>query len=524
MVYVSSSNQVQSLTDEALASTIIPVTSDASAFTSVTASPMEGHDPEELPIELKIPLPPSNDGSDEEMDTKPTVYTRALDPISVSVVREDTHPEERGVIPKGPLADAKGGPPPADVPVPSPISLEELAHLVELERYQRSRTLSIQTDMDRLSLSCGLDRRLISTFSVAYGNLIDQYKTDDQAGFAGLYEACEQLKASCQTAGAAICPANPNTEQNALRPEDLERRSCVLMLPPEDQGVILGFLNRIRTEPNFLSDRISSMSPSERTALTSSYHPAGIDFSVLPNHSHGKTQFYSRDSQMMKLSRRMDNLHRFHNQDPLFALLYGVFDSSSRPGSSEHSRRTDIWSTTCARNFTEGFMEGKPGSDELVIAALDAFANFQDWSLKPMIETYLMKILAGGSFFLDLQSSPAMTSNDPIEMHTAKAAIAEADFFDKALIDLFGLLTTGPRNQAVPETALIFIHAILRKIEDQKHRLRAKRFILCRWYFATFISSIVVYPEVSSPISLLPSELRVIGTWSYDDTPHWRCC
>lgn len=479
-----------------LASTIMPVTSDASAFTSVTASPMEVHDPEELPIELKIPLPPSSHDSDEEVDTDTKVHTRALDPISVPVIKEDVHPKDKDLIPKGPLANAKGGPPPADVPGPSPISLEELAHLVELERYQRSRTFSIETDMDRLSLSCGLDRRLISTFSVAYGNLIDQYKTDDQAGFAGLYEACEQLKASCQTAGATICPAGPNMEQDTLRPEDLDRRSCVLMLPPEDQGVILTFLNRIRTEPNFLSDRISSMSPSERTALTSSYHPAGIDFSVLPNHSHGKTQFYSRDSQMMKLSRRMDNLHRFHNQDPLFALLYGVFDSSSRPGSSEHFRRTDIWSTTCARNFTEGFIEGKPGSDELVIAALDAFANFQDWSLKPKVETYLMKILAEGSFLLDLESSPAMTSNDPIETHNAKAAIAEADFFDKALTDLFGLLTTGSRNQAVPETALIFIHAILRKIEDQKHRIRAKHFILCRWYFATFISSIVVYPEV----------------------------
>lgn len=476
----------------------MPVTSDASAFTSVTASPLKAQDPEELPIELEIPLPPSNVDSDEEVDTEAKVQVGALNPTSVPIHREDVHPEDTHLIPKGPLADLNGGTSPAEALAPPSFSLEELAHLVELERYQRSRTFSIETDMDRLSLSCGLDRRLISTFSVAYGNLIDQYKTDDQAGFAGLYEACEQLKASCDTAGANINFTGSNLGKDPFLPEDLERQSCVQMLPPEDQGILVAFLTWIRTESIFLSDRIASMSPWELTALTSSYHPAGIDFSVLPNHSHGKTQFYSRDSQMMKLSRRMDNLHRFHNQDPLFALLYGVFDSSSMPGSSEHFRRTEIWSTVCARNFIEAYTEPKPGSDELVIAALDAFANFQDWSMKPMIETYLAKVLAEASIFLDPEASQAMTFNDPIEMHNAKAAIAEADFFDKALTDLFGLLTTEPRNQAVPETALAFIHAILRKIEDRKLRLRAKHFLVCRWYFATFVSSIVVYPEVSS--------------------------
>ena len=480
----------------------MPVPSDASAFTSVTASPMEAHNLEELPIELKIPLPPSIVDSDEEVDNEAKVRNGGLDPTSAPVNNEDVHPGNTDPIPQGPFANTIGGLPPAEARTPSLVSLEELAHLVELEKCQRSWTSSIETDSDRLSLSCGLDRRLISTLAIAYGNLIDQYKTDDQAGFGGLYERCEQLKASCDTARATSSPAGSSPGQDALRPKDLERRSGVQLLPTEDQTIIITFLTRIRTEPDFLSDRISSMSPSELTALTSSYHPAGIDFSVLPNHSHGKTQFFSRDSQMMKLSRRMDNLYRFHNQDPLFALLYGVFDSSSRPGSSEHLRRTDIWSTVCARNFTEGLTGGKPCSDELAMATLDAFANFQDWDMKPMIQAYLTKVLAEGSFLLDPHGQ-AMTSTDPIETHNARVAVAEAGFFDKALTDLFGLLTTEPRNRAIPETALTFVHAILRKIEDGKLRLRAKHFIVCRWYFATFLSSIVVYPEVSSVILLL---------------------
>ena len=502
MIYLFSYSEARALTNKALASTIIPLPSDASAFTSVTTSPMEAQDPEELPMELKIPLPPSINGSDEEADNAAKVLPGGLDPTDVPVNKDEVHPEETDPIPKGlPMVELPGSTP-AEVYTTSLVSLEELAHLVDLEMSQRGRTLSIDVDMDRLSLSCGLDRRLISTLSIAYGNLIDQYKTNDQAGFGGLYEACEQLKVSCDTATATAKLTGPNLEGDLLRPEDLEARSGIRMLPADDQSIIVAFILRIRTEPNFLSDRVSSMSPSELTALTSSYHPAGIDFSVLPNHSHGKTQFYSKDSQMMKLSRRMDNLHRFHEQDPLFALLYGVFDSSSRSGSLEYFRRTDIWSTVCARNFTEGFNQAKPGSDELAIATLDAFANFQDWGRKPTIETYLMKLLAEGSYLLDPEHQ-AMASNDSVETQNAKAAIAEAEFFDKALTDLFGLLTTEPLNQAVPETALTFIHAILRKIEDRKLRALAKDFIVCRWYFATFISSIVVYPEVCSLIQLL---------------------
>ncbi|KAK4691202.1 hypothetical protein P7C71_g5750, partial [Lecanoromycetidae sp. Uapishka_2] len=155
-----------------------------------------------------------------------------------------------------------------------------------------------------------------------------------------------------------------------------------------------------------------------------------------------------------------------------------VFDSSARPGSNEDLHRTEIWSTTCARNFTEAFTGARSGSEEFAIAALDGFANFQDWSLKPKMESYLIRILAEGSFLLDQPLQPPAHSKEPIEMHHASAAIREAEFFEKALTDLFELLTTQLNQQpqqAVPESVLTFVHATLRKIEDSDHKLRATR-------------------------------------------------
>ena len=479
---------------KALASTIMAVTSEPSPFTSLTASPMESHDPDDLPLELKVPLPTSSACSDRDEEKGKHIEEMARHsprPPEEEIYQEGKEPMAISDIEKTmAVEDAE------ESPDPSCISLDELAQLVKLEAYQKHLALSARTTVERLILSCGLDRRLISTFSIAYGDMIDQYKTDDQAGFAGLYEACEQLKSSNKIVGRSSIDFGPDVEDTRSQSSSFGGKSTFRALPKGDQDNLLTFLTRIRTDPNFLSDRISQLSPTELTALTSSYHPAGIDFSILQNHSHGKSQFFSRDSQMMKLSRRMDNLQWFHKKDPFFALLYCVFDSTAAAGSREYNQRMQIWSTVCARTMVDGFGGSRPGSDELAIASLDAFANLQDWPLKPRIALYLMGILAKGAFLLESPTSISVNFKEPIETHNARTAIAEADFFEDALLDLFGLLAADGGRQAVPESALAFARAVLHHIDDPKIRLRAQQFIVIRWYFATFISSVTVYPEV----------------------------
>jgi len=471
------------------------VTSEPSPFTSVTASPIEPHESDDLPIELKVPLPTSSACSDAEEEKGEIVADSANEVFKSE--EEESHSDIKIPVaeePKDVFTEIPRPEEPHDLPA---VTLAELARLVELEAYQKRQALLAQTRLGNLRLSCGLDKRLISTLSIAYGDLIDQYKTDDQAGFAGLYEACEQLKSSCSNASASVVDQDKDNGETPLQQMDTDGRNSIQTLPLEDQKNMLTFLSQLRTDPDFLAERISHLSSTELTALTSSYHPAGIDFSILQNHSHGKSQFFSRDSQMMKLSRRMDNVRWFHIQDPFFALLYGAFDTSTMPGSYEYTRRMEIWSAVCARTMTEGFGGSRPGSDELAIASLDAFASIQDWSLKPKVEVYLMSVLTKGAFLLEPHASQPVNFKEPLETHNAKAAVAEADFFENALLDLCDLLTASDIQRAVPASALTFAHAVLRRIEDPKLRLRAQQFIVIRWYFATFISSIAVYPEVS---------------------------
>lgn len=510
----------------ALASTIMAVTSDASPLTSVTASPMESHDSDQIPIELKIPLPSSSACSDEEEEPGKNAE---------EIVQNWSKPQESGLHGiheraqnwrPGEGKDMRPEAHESEEPLDHRITVEEVAQLVELEAYQKRRTLSAHAEIRELSLSCGLRRRLINTLSIAYGNMIDQYKTDDQAGFAGLFEAGESLKAACERRTASQEYTSQGSRQDIQDAAGIEDRPGIHMLPAAEQEILVRFITQIRTDPGFLSEKISRLSHAELTALTSSYHPAGIDFSILQNHSHGKSQFFSRDSQMMKLSRRMDNLHHFHTQDPFFALLYSVFDSSARLGSQEYLRRQHVWSIACAQTMIQGFGGPRPGSDEFAIASFDAFSHIQNWGLTSKMETYIMDVLAKGSFLVDASTNQAVNFKEPLETTNAKAAVAEADFFENALTDLFDILGTQRFQHAVPVEALAFAHAVLREIDDSKLRLRAQQFIVIRWYFATFISSIAVYPEVCPRLSprFLVCKLIGIGPWRHDDTVHWRKC
>ena len=458
---------------------------------------------EDLPIELKIPLPSSSSCSDRDEELGMNTENMPVGTIDPG----DRKPDEAKMIEQEEQEDQMQGDSSSrnqtsimvETAPETVITVAELAHLVRTEDFYQREALSRKARISEMCASCGLRKRLINTSSIAYGNMIDQFKIDDQAGFAGIYEACEQLKASWASI-SSLNKAAPGLAQSIPPKNTAQRRSPAFnMLQKTDQEVIMAFITKLRKDPGYLADRISALTPGELTALTATYHPPGIDFSILQNHSYGKSQFFSRDSQMMKLSRRMDNLHHFHNQDPFFAIVFGIFDPFAKPGSQEFSRRQEVWSTTCARVMIEGFVGSKPGSDEFTIATLDAFCNHKDWPLLPKFELYFMGLLEKGSFLLEAPSEYSIDFKDSLETHNAKAVVAEADFFDDALTRLVDVLGTTRYRQAVPSKTLSLAHAILQKIDDPKLRLRAQQFIVIRWYFATYISSIVVYPEVSSP-------------------------
>lgn len=410
--------------------------------------------------------------------------------------REHLHSSENTLFPESDTGEStkleQDWPPTSRSPS---VSLEDLVRLHSDTGYQKRRALSAAARMDQLALSNGLGRRLTRTLWVAYGNMIDQYKTDDQAGFRGLYEASDRLNVICHNTQTTRTGDLGSHEGSTPSRSNLERcPSWIRTLSVLDRRSILALLSQIRANSDFLADRLANLSPVQLAALTSSYHPAGIDLSILANHSHGATDLYSQDSQMMKLSRRMDNLRCFHTQDPFFIMIYCCFDASAKPGSCEYIRRNAVWSSICAKLI----MQSKSGSDEFIIAVADAFMGFEAWKVRPELEIYLLETLSTGLFLADPPNPEADLGNTTLD-GIARNALRESEFFDAAISRLFRLLASELKTHFLPRTCLDFICSTLREVPDPELRRKAKVFLITRWYFASLLSSVLMYPEVSCP-------------------------
>lgn len=446
------------------------------------------------PIELEIPLPPSRasslyEGAEEQVET-----SKVTGPVlTENETWEQGLPKcDRGQDDEIKIMDA-----PMDfhtdmTDTPS-VSLDDLGRLFELEQYVSRHAQSVRSELDELFRSATMSRRLIHTSSLAYCNLINHFRSNDHGGFAGAYQACEEVVDDCTQAGGL--PPQAQSESGGAdkwEVQDLEgqSRSWIQKLPAANQDDIVEFISMIRTDRTFLSDCISRLSSSELHALTSSYQFSGSGDSVLQNYIRTQSRNHGKYRAAGKLTPVIETLREFHQKDILFALLHGVFDDSAKQGSQEYLLRTDVWSKACARLL----IAGKQGSEDFVVTMLDAFSRFQEWKLKPKMEMYLMKLLNEGAFLLD--PPPPADFKQPIEIQNAQAVIAISNFFDKALQELFLLLADGQPQICVPDSALDFAHAILSQIQDPKIRLQARMSIATRWYFSSFISNIIIHPEV----------------------------
>lgn len=479
------------LTREALASTILPVPPETPTTSTRTAHILpESPIGPELPMELRIPLPTSKTSSEDGGDGFGS--NNFLDPRGLIHDEESLEDSSHrsGQRSNGEAVDHS---PKVKNPCARDISLEELARLIELEYHERHQSLSLQNSLHQHYLSVGLNRRLSRISSLTYRRMVSFYKVSDQAGFVAMQQAYENLSTECHAAksGAQVGGWYHGGEDLAARPWVAPITPWIQKLPLAISEDILRFLVNIRTNNEFLSGCISRLSPAELIALTSSYQPVALVGSVLQNHSHVKSRAEGHGFRGGTLTPGLDALRGFHRNDPYHLLLYGVFDDAAQPHTKEFHSRSDTWSTTCARVL----VDGKRGSDEFAITTLEAFAGFRSWIQVPQLEAFLMETLNHGAFLLD---PPQPTDfKQPVEIRNAQAVIDGSHFFDKALKSLFRLLADGPLEAAVPQSALDFVHATLRKIGDPRVRLKAKTFIVSKWYFQCLLSNILVYPEVS---------------------------
>ncbi|KAI9676348.1 MAG: hypothetical protein M1817_000505 [Caeruleum heppii] len=371
-------------------------------------------------------------------------------------------------------------------------ALAELAHLVRLQTDLDQTHLQAQVRLHRETVSFALASRLLRCGQTLHRTMIDNLRSDDKKTFGSLYNAFQDVRNSCQATRrhASLDPAM-NSEPS-MKPLS-GTGDFMHTLPPRVSDQLLHFLEKVRSSPNYLADRIASLSTSELSALTTSYRTSSPVASVMPQPNRGKgpnpwNLHHSGQDQVPAAK-----LLSFERHDPLSSLLYTIYPRGGRRDDAEELRRTDVWATTCARLFVEGI----PGGDEVILTVLDAWADLREWPGKARLELLLSQALQDGAFLLDgSEGHAAHVKAQTLLAGTGSSTAVAERFFSKMVVDLLELMKTQQAGIGLPEGLLEIGQAILQKLDGQREEQAARTLIICNWLFSRFLPEVLVKPEL----------------------------
>ena len=384
-------------------------------------------------------------------------------------------------------------------------TLEELAHVVRLSKYQERKRANTRIRLQRSLVSTALSARLTRCGEVAHRNLVDNFRKDDKDSFALLYNAIHDVRKSCDELRryALLEPEMEALSSRALESsESLDTPGSSVVgagplrsispflhdISASARDTFLDFLGQIRTNPDYLATRICALTSSELNVLLSFHKGLEPVESVLPFHGRSATRSYAGAPGRHSHSADIERLLSFQRHDPLSILIHTCFANSAGPDSSEDQRRTDIWSTVLARLI----QQPKSSSEHFLISVLNIWTAMRDWSGKSNMEWYLMKILEDGAFLLDRAEDQHGTRFNLSDWNQSDE-VAAKKFYDKAVDDLFELVDDEDAT-GIPEGLLELGNAILKKL-DNKYVENTSKWFVWRCLFFVFLLGVIVHPE-----------------------------
>ncbi|KAK2033063.1 hypothetical protein LX32DRAFT_129812 [Colletotrichum zoysiae] len=392
-------------------------------------------------------------------------------------------------------------------PEPETTTLEELAHLVRLSKYQERKRANTRIRLQRNLISTALSARLNRCGEIARKNLVDCFRSDDKKTFASLFNAIHDVRKSCDELRryallepemeSLQSPALASSESLDTPPKSASGSSSLgsmtpflSELPASVREIFLNFLTQIRTNPDYLATRLCSLTPTELNAFTSSHQGLEPVESVLPYHGRSTARAHAGSSSRgpAHSPNPIERLLSFQRHDPLSTLVHTCFANSAGPDSAEDRRRTEIWGTALARLITES----KASSEPMLISVLNVWTAMRDWSGKSNMEWYLMKILEDGAFLLDKAEDQHGTRFNLADW-TAKDSIAAEEFYDRAVNELFEIIDDEDAT-GIPEGLIELGNAILKKL-DNKLVEGTRNWFVYKWLFSVFLLGVVIHPE-----------------------------
>ncbi|KAL4942890.1 hypothetical protein BDV06DRAFT_191083 [Aspergillus oleicola] len=382
-----------------------------------------------------------------------------------------------------------------ETPAPRPVeklpkvSFKELAGRYRQNQHKQARRKKLEQRLHATKVSMGVSARLIRLGAAVQRGLVDRLKHDDKANFIALYHTMIDLQEPCSLAARRhLRPSDPEEDWPASRESALDRASDFFkQLSPQSQADLLDILQSVRADPQFVFEKLCSLTPIQLSTLisssVSSWEVSGDSF-----HSTSRSRISSLSLKTGHATSIpfKDRVLAFERTDPLSTLLFNVYAAPLDSDAPEALLRLDMWSSVCAKLIADGASR----SFALIDHILTLWATGSDWTAKPKFELYLMDILQTGAFLLEPIEAPPGFDMDPID--PLRTEVAE-EYFASAVDSLLELL--DDTDAGLPRSVVRLSKAILQKLDRQDCRDRFLDFLLVQWFFPKFLYGALTYPE-----------------------------
>ncbi|KAL4903472.1 hypothetical protein BDW74DRAFT_156450 [Aspergillus multicolor] len=385
--------------------------------------------------------------------------------------------------------------PSAEKPVPVPVeerlkvSFDELARRYRQNHHKQARRKKLEQRLHATKVSIGISARLIRLGAAVQRGLVDRLKHDDKANFIALYHTMIDLQEPCSLAARRhLRQPNDWEDWPTSRESGLDRAPDFFrQLSPQSQADLLDILHSVRTDPQFVFEKLCSLTPMQLSTLMSS--------SVTSWEVGGESFSATTRSRIPSLSSKTvpgsgipfkDRVLAFERTDPLSTLLFNVYAAPLDSDAPEAHLRLDTWSSVCAKLIADGANR----SFALLDHVLTLWATGSDWKAKPKFELYLMDILQTGAFLLEHIEPPPGYDMDPLDL--LRTEVAE-EYFASTVDALLELLDDP--DAGLPRSVALLSKAIIQKLDREDCRHRFVDFLFGQWFFPKFLYGALTYPE-----------------------------
>lgn len=364
------------------------------------------------------------------------------------------------------------------------VSLTELAYLRRLQKYHTRRRSQAEQRLHILRTSWAVRGRLVQSRSQLLSELSKAIRSEDELWFTPIFQAFHTVASACEDFDRTECPLLPDGGPK-LSFKDDGTESFLCRLPQASRSVLVQFVAKISSDPDFLLRHLSSLSKKEFESLLR-YH-ATPESSVLRSSERPHSRAQKGNSHPEHLDAFLD----LGRKDFLSLVLHIVNPDLE---TASHTRSMQYWAKICAGLLSDQ----KAGADKFVVAILDAWSVPETQSGLPALENWLLELLKEGNFLLE---KPDKYSFRVRAQSRGGSAVGDADssdaFFARFMHSLLEILKDNLLTGVIPETALKLGRAIVHHLGISTKRFQTATYFLCtRWLFSSYLTRLIRNPEV----------------------------